>query len=214
MGSVMTNEAESSVDDSSLSLARKAELRRRIRESRSTRSASQRERDAEGIAEHGGYLLRGLSADMPLLIAAYLSREDEPGTDALLERAHRDHDAIWVPRVREGDLEWVAYRPGAPIEQGPFGVREPHGTAVRPTDLPGLDVMFVPALAVDAQGHRLGQGGGYYDRTLARMPRNVEGGPLIVVVVLDDEILDEVPVEEHDRAVDVALTPSGIVDLG
>jgi len=194
---------------------RKSELRAEIRTRRAARTAEQRQQDAHAIAEQAGYLLRGLSDGMPLLVATYLSLPDEPGTDALVAQAHRDHDALWVPRISADDeLEWVTYRPSTPVQRGRFGVREPLGHAVRPADLLGLDVMFVPGLAVDTAGHRLGQGGGYYDRMLASFPRNVDGGPLLVIVLNDDEVLDEVPVDEWDCTVDVALTPSGIIDLG
>lgn len=194
--------------------AAKDALRARIRAARRQRPVVEREQAAASIAEHAGHLLRSLSGDMPLLVAAYLSMATEPGTDPLIARAHSDHDAVWVPRVEGEDLAWVAYRPGTPVHRGPFGAREPEGPAVRPVDLVGMDVMFVPALAVDESGRRLGQGGGYFDRMLATFPRHIDGGPLIVVVVHDDEVLPEVPVEDHDCCVDLALTPSGLLDLG
>lgn len=192
----------------------KAALRRRIRERRRERTQAEHAAAAQAIAEEGGSLLRGLSDGLPLLIAAYLSLPTEPGTDLLLQQAEADHDAIWVPKVVDDALAWVAMRTRTPTHPGAFGIREPEGTPVRSDDLVGLDVMFVPALAVDERGHRLGQGGGYYDRLLATFPRNNKGGPLLVAVVFDDEVLSEVPVEEFDCAVDVALTPSGILDLG
>ncbi len=194
--------------------AAKDALRSRIRASRRARSAQDRDRAAVAIAEHAGHLLRSLSGDMPLLVATYLSLPTEPGTDPLIARAHADHDAVWVPRVEGKDLAWVSYRPGTPVQMGPFGTREPEGPAVRPADLVGMDVMFVPALAADEMGRRLGQGGGYFDRMLAPFPRHIDGGPLIVVVLFDDELLREVPVEDHDCCVDLALTPSGLLDLG
>lgn len=196
------------------SIGEKDALRARLRAAREQRSDDERARAATRIAEHGGGLLRSLSRDMPLLVAAYLSLPTEPGTDALIARAHADLDAVWVPRVEGDELEWAAYRRSTPIRTGRFGIREPVGPAVRPGDLVGLDVLFVPGLAVDVRGHRLGQGGGYFDRVLATLPRNIDGGPLVAIVLFDDELLPHVPVEEHDRPVDVALMPSGITDLG
>lgn len=201
-------------DPDSAAGATKDAFRSRIRAARRARTAQERDRAADAIAEHAGHLLRSLSGDMPLLVAAYLSLPTEPGTDPLIARAHADHDAVWVPRVEGEDLAWVSYRPGTPVRTGAFGTREPEGPAVRPGDLVGMDVMFVPALAVDEMGRRLGQGGGYFDRMLATFPRHADGGPLIVAVLFDDEVLPEVPIEDHDCCVDVALTPSGLLDLG
>ena len=73
-------------------------------------------------------------------------------------------------------------------------------------------VIVAPALAVDRTGNRLGQGGGSYDRALARRHSDA----LIVVLLHDDELLpaDAVPVDAHDIAVDVVVTPSrGLVRL-
>jgi len=66
----------------------------------------------------------------------------------------------------------------------------------------------VPALAVDRSGHRLGRGGGFYDRWLPSTP-----GGSVLAVVFDEEVIEHVPREPHDRTVDAALTPSGVVPL-
>jgi len=77
----------------------------------------------------------------------------------------------------------------------------------------GCAVVLVPALAIDRAGFRLGQGGGYYDRLLADVPRHADGGPLLVAVVHDDELLDALPHEPHDRPVDAVLTPTAYLPL-
>jgi 5-formyltetrahydrofolate cyclo-ligase len=66
-------------------------------------------------------------------------------------------------------------------------------------------LVLVPGLAADPAGHRLGRGGGYYDRTLDRA---APGTPL-VVLLYDDELLPAVPTEPHDQPVTAALLPSG-----
>jgi 5-formyltetrahydrofolate cyclo-ligase len=193
--------------------AAKRALRERIRAARRDRGPAERASAADAIAEHGGYLLRSLSEGLPLLTAAYLSMATEPGTGPLIARAHAEHNAVWVPRVHDDDLHWVSYRPGTQVRSGRFGIPEPEGTAIRAQDLIGLDVMFIPGLAVDERGHRLGQGGGYYDRMLGGFPPHEEGGPLLVIVLFDDEIVTDVPVDEHDCRVDMALTPEGLLNL-
>ena len=71
--------------------------------------------------------------------------------------------------------------------------------------LPAADVVVVPALAVDRGGVRLGRGGGYYDRAL----RHVRPDARLVALVFDDELVDALPVEPHDRRVTAVVTPSG-----
>jgi 5-formyltetrahydrofolate cyclo-ligase len=65
-------------------------------------------------------------------------------------------------------------------------------------------MVLVPALAVDRAGNRLGRGAGYYDRALTKTRAQV------VAVIYDDELVDAVPHEPHDRLVDAALRPSGV----
>ena len=65
------------------------------------------------------------------------------------------------------------------------------------------DVVLVPALAVDGRGSRLGRGGGSYDRALAR----VFGLVPTIALLYDDELLDHVPAEPHDRAVRAVARP-------
>jgi 5-formyltetrahydrofolate cyclo-ligase len=74
----------------------------------------------------------------------------------------------------------------------------------------GADVVLVPGLAVDANGTRLGRGGGSYDRALGRVPV----GTFTCVLLYGNEILPGVPAEPHDRRVRAAATPAGIRELG
>ena len=112
-----------------------------------------------------------------------------------------------MPRITGRDLQWVALRPDTDLVAGPLGIREPVGPALGADELAGLDLMLVPGLAVDRSGRRLGQGGGYYDRVLASVPAHADGGPMLVAVLFDDEVLDEVPYEAHDCRVDAVVTP-------
>ncbi len=188
----------------------KDRLRSRIREDRSARPAHERALAAEATATHVASLISSLPGADPALVSAYLSLPTEPGTDPLIAALCARGHAVWVPRILGADLEWVSFRPGDPVQSGPMGIREPLGGAVDSTDLGGLDVMIIPALAVDHDGHRLGKGGGFYDRVLSALPRHSDGGPLRVALLHDGEIHDHVPHESHDAPVDAALTPQGL----
>jgi 5-formyltetrahydrofolate cyclo-ligase len=67
-----------------------------------------------------------------------------------------------------------------------------------------VDLLLIPAAAVDRTGMRMGWGRGYFDRALASLE---EPGPAFAVV-FDDELLESVPSESHDRPVDGVVTPS------
>ncbi|HEY0868847.1 MAG TPA: 5-formyltetrahydrofolate cyclo-ligase, partial [Acidothermaceae bacterium] len=125
-------------------------------------------------------------------VALYLSFATEPGTGPVIDwLTGRRVRALAPTLLPDADLGWMDIPDGPPL---------------------GLDaiidaqVILVPALAIDPSGHRLGRGGGSYDRALTR----VRPGQTVLAVVHDDEVFDVVPFEPHDRIVDGALTPSGV----
>lgn len=137
-------------------------------------------------------------------MAAYASVGDEPPTRGLLDAVGATGTRVLLPRVVDRMLEWVEYAGWDGLVVGARELLEPVGDSV-PSGVHDVDLMLVPALAVDRTGNRLGRGGGYYDRLLATL------GSAAVAVVFDDEVLPAVPVEPHDRPVHAALTPSGLV---
>jgi 5-formyltetrahydrofolate cyclo-ligase len=91
------------------------------------------------------------------------------------------------------------------LAPGRFGLLEPVGHRLGPTAIGTADVVVVPALAVARDGVRLGRGGGYYDRAL----RHVRPGAALVAALFDDELVEALPAEPHDRRVTAVVTPSG-----
>jgi 5-formyltetrahydrofolate cyclo-ligase len=185
----------------------KATVRARIRGERQARAADARAASATAIAAQA----RALLPDGPVTVTCFLSMPAEPGTDPLITRLHESGHRVLVPRIRGRELDWVELHDDSSLTPGPLGIREPQGTAQDPAQLSSTAVMFIPAIAVDQSGRRLGQGGGYYDRVLAGVPLHMDGGPLRVAVLYDEEILDHVPAEPHDCRVDAVVTPSGVV---
>jgi 5-formyltetrahydrofolate cyclo-ligase len=123
----------------------------------------------------------------------------------LAERSVRVAYPAIDPETREMLFRFVD-QPDAMIEQG-FGFREP--SSREPEAPPGeLDVIVVPALAVDPRGHRVGYGAGYYDRTLPRFaPRAVA-----VAVAFDFQLVAEAPSVETDFAARWVVTDARVLD--
>jgi 5-formyltetrahydrofolate cyclo-ligase len=125
-------------------------------------------------------------------VAAYEPMRTEPGSAELLDGLLAAGCRVLVPILAPSlDLDWAAWEQPA----RPLGV----------TAIASAGFVFVPALAVDGRGNRLGRGGGSYDRALGR----VTAGVPVVALLYDDELVDEVPVDVWDRPVTGALTPSG-----
>ena len=90
---------------------------------------------------------------------------------------------------------------------GPYGILEPVGPQV---PLSSVDLVVVPALAYDRRGHRLGYGGGFYDRCL-RALGEARGGEFVAVGLGHGwQLVDELPAEAHDIPLQVIVTPTGI----
>lgn len=184
--------------------AAKAALRARVRAARRTRAAGadvgSRRLDGEALASSVTRALRDLAGERTCRVAAYQSLPNEPPTEQLIAALlEGGHDVI-LPVLRPDlDLDWASAAPETATGRAPntLGVR-----AIREAAF-----IVTPGLAVDAAGARLGQGGGSYDRSLARRRPDA----LVVTLLFDDELLTSgewVPTDPHDVRVDAVLTPS------
>lgn len=117
---------------------------------------------------------------------------------ALLERGHEIVLPVTPPRGQP--LGFRLWRPGDPMETERFGTVRPTGPERTP------DFLLVPLLAFDRQGHRLGYGAGYYDRTLARLQ---SAGRLGCAYAAQE--MDAVPAGPHDVRLPAVATERGII---
>lgn len=187
--------------------AAKAALRGQIRAARRSRT------DAERVHAAGALAARVL----PLLaeaevVACYLSMPAEPGTSALIDLLLQRNVRIALPRVHGQSLDWVDLTNSTTFATNALGISEPEGPHL-PKALDECEAIILPALAVSRDGIRLGQGGGFYDRALASVPPQSDGGPTRLALIFDDELLDSVPHESHDSRVDHAVTPDRVLSF-
>ncbi|MEU7815515.1 5-formyltetrahydrofolate cyclo-ligase [Pseudonocardia sp. NPDC049154] len=182
---------------------RKAALRARLLRARRALTAEQRAAAAEDLRGHVLELAQELR-DGP--VCAYLPIGAEPGSVALLDGLRAAGRSVLLPVVppRPGPLDWAAYTGPDSLGPGPLGLREPTTPRLGPAALRTAVLVLVPALAADRTGRRLGRGGGYYDRTLGAVPAGVP----VVALLHDGELLDEVPVDPHDRPVTGVVLPT------
>lgn len=141
---------------------------------------------AEGAAAQ---LAHAASEGTP--VCSYESLPSEPPTEALHETLAERGICVLLPvLLPDGELDWEA--------------RFPDGTRSPPLGRDAIGrarLVIVPAIAVDREGRRLGQGGGSYDRALARRHPGV-----LTAALIDDDVADEVPTLPHDRAVDAVVS--------
>jgi 5-formyltetrahydrofolate cyclo-ligase len=136
-----------------------------------------------------------VGAGMRLSALVYLSYSSELSTEPLIDKLLERGVAIYAPRV-EGE-EMVAVEYGDDFVISGQGIREPIGERFDGD----LDIVILPLLAVDEQGNRLGYGGGYYDRYLAKHTSSLKIG-----YCFDFQMSKSLPSEETDVALNMVVT--------
>jgi 5-formyltetrahydrofolate cyclo-ligase len=183
----------------------KSSLRKAAHGARATLSADYRREAALRVATH---FLNSVPNSTTQTIAGYWSIRDEldcrPILDALLESATK----VILPVVTGPyqPLELRVWEPGVELEKAGFGTFGPPADA--PVAIP--DVLLMPLLAFDKMGTRLGYGGGYYDRTLASLPKK----PRLIGLAFAIQEVDEIPRLDHDVPLDAVITETGLRMFG
>lgn len=146
--------------------------------------------------------------------ALFVPTASEPPVDAILTRTEKCFLPVLVGESGIlGEPSWGWGGAEVPLNQpDPRWPAQPASSmGVLDQALHEAEIVLLPALAVDEDGVRLGQGGGWYDRALAAF---AEGTP-VVAAVFDEEVFPggTLPLEPHDRMVDAVITPSGFLPL-
>ena len=178
----------------------KSDLRKRYR----------RERSEFAVDTPYSYLIDSQEISQARVIASYISYGDEPNTSELNQAILTTGKKLLLPRIveeqGEPDLEWVSWN-GDPQNLKERGrILEPIGPA--DFDDNQIEVVIVPALRVDGDGYRLGQGGGFYDRALAEI------NAWTIALIFPEEISGQpLPREDHDIPVKAYATYDMVVRL-
>ena len=180
----------------------KKDIRDRIKRRRAELQPNKRAMDSLQIA------MKALAIPMVSRATGALSygaTPDEVDAGPLLAflRARGARGAL--PRVEGSELTLHWAEGNFQLERGAFGLTQPTADTPLAAD-EAIDLIIVPGVAFDAEGNRLGYGAGYYDRLLARFP-----GVPTVGLAYDEQIVDGIPVEEHDVPIDFVVTPTRIL---
>ena len=180
----------------------KRALRAELRERRQLLSDAQRESAAAALTARLDELVASLDARS---VSCFLSTTTEPGTREFVAGAVRRGIRVLLPITRaDGLLDWAVATEDGDIADGLYGLPEPTGEVLGPIAVNDVDLMIIPAAAVDRSGMRMGWGRGYFDKTIGSM----EKCPPVYAVIYDSEVLDALPSEVHDQPVTGVVTPT------
>lgn len=131
------------------------------------------------------------------VVMAFYPLPDEADIRPLLKRLYDEGKTVLLPEVT-GETVMILrrYSPTATMISGSLGTQIPDTELF--TDYSQIDVILVPGVAFDKQGHRLGRGKGYYDRFLANLPKT----SIKIAVCFPYQIVEHVPTEGHDFVMD------------
>lgn len=136
---------------------------------------------------------------------AFTSHRKEPDLRPLFSDLTRNLTlGLPVVNSKNAAMEFHQYHPGDTLVANAYGILEPHPLSPMIAPSPQT-IIAVPCVALDKRGHRLGYGGGYYDRFLARFTHVTK-----VAVIFDEFVMDELPVESWDLPLSMAITDRGI----
>lgn len=183
--------------------AEKEDLRRRMREVRAAIDPGTRLRKAAAAEDRLISLPQVVAGTSVLLFYSFGS---EIGTSGVAGRLLALGKVLLFPYLQDEGMEAAEVRPGDPLVGTAYGPKEPsRRIAVDPAS---VDVVVTPGLAFDRAGHRLGYGGGHYDRYLARL------GPdaLRVGMAFAEQVVDRVPAGPEDQLVHLVVTDAEIID--
>jgi 5-formyltetrahydrofolate cyclo-ligase len=146
----------------------------------------------------------------------FLSAAGEIDSFPVLDSALKGGKRVFAPRLAGTGMVFCRVRSAAgPWERGPFGIREPAPSG-EPFGSGGEDfpaLVFVPGLAFDAGGRRLGRGGGFYDRFLAGL--EAAGRPYLAMGLCTGcQLVPEVPVDDWDKRMDYLCTGEDLIRTG
>ena len=140
-------------------------------------------------------------------VGFYVSSGHEVKTHEMIRDCFQMGKQVVVPKCGEKAADMSLFRIDSfdDLMPGAFGILEP-SDPIDKVELDVVDVLIVPGIGFDRLGHRLGQGGGYYDAILGSRPRAV-----VIGIAFAVQVVDAIPVEAHDAIVDLIVTENEVI---
>ena len=140
-------------------------------------------------------------------LGVYRAVAGELDTSVLEQWARGRGIETYVPVLDGRQLRFAPSTPTGSWSQNRFGIDEPDDADT--IDAARLDLVVVPAVAVDRAGNRIGMGGGFYDRTFADRPRS--GRPILVAAVHPEQLVERIVTEAWDVTMDAVVLPDEVI---
>lgn len=148
-------------------------------------------------------------------LAVYLAQDGELSCAPLINWCWESNKTVYLPIInpdKSGSLLFCEYQPSTQMTNNQFGIPEPDLNHSSPISIAALDIIFMPLVAFDQQGNRLGMGGGYYDRTFAQNRTAAKGPePHLFGLAHDCQMCEQLVTENWDIPLAKVITPSCLI---
>jgi 5-formyltetrahydrofolate cyclo-ligase len=138
-------------------------------------------------------------------ILFYISFENEVETHELIKDSLKKNKKVIVPYMEKKEIYLSKLKDFQELEKTTFGILEPKKQFIREFDIIDVDLIIVPGIAFDKQGHRIGFGEAYYDNLLKKSKA------IKIGLAYEFQIIEEIPNETHDVPVDIIVTEKRIL---
>ncbi len=144
------------------------------------------------------------------IVLLYVNGDYEVPTENIIKRSYDYNKIVVLPAFDSKKFEMKLMKVDTfarEVKPGPRGVLEPDAGRCKIVPMDRVDITIIPGLAFDEKGARIGSGKGYYDRLIPRLSITTRK----VALILEDQIVPQVPMESHDKHVDIIITDKRII---
>jgi len=187
--------------------ATKSQIRKDIAKTFATLSENQVSAKTKAIEKKLFEFANFLEARTVLL---YVQSDLEVQTTDIINKTIEYHKVVVLPAFNPETFEVTLLKVDNPEKElipGPRGVLEPDPSQCKTVPIDRIDIAIIPGIAFDEKGGRIGTGRGYYDRLIPKLTITTRK----VALTFEDQILQQVPIESHDKHVDIIITDKRII---
>ena len=185
----------------------KSQIRKEIAEKFAALSAKEIAEKTKAIENRLFDFANFLESKIALL---YVNNEHEVLTGNILKRAYTYNKIVVLPVYNTENFEMELKKVDnleKDLNLGPRDILQPDESRCKAVPIDKIDIAIIPAVALDEKGGRIGSGNGYYDRLIPRLAITTRK----VALAFEEQIIPQVPIESHDKHVDIIITENRVI---
>ena len=185
----------------------KSQIREEIAEKFAALSANEIAEKTKAIENRLFDFANFLESKITLL---YVNNEHEVRTENILKRAYSYNKIVVLPVYNTENFEMELKKVDnleKDLNPGPRDILQPDESRCKVVPIDKIDIAIIPAVALDEKGGRIGSGKGYYDRLIPRLAITTRK----VALAFEEQIIPQVPIESHDKHVDIIITENRVI---